>query len=143
MRQLLAIMLSGVMVLTPISDTDDSFIENNNTIVVNDIGTSEKVSDLSISSKTAVCKSSCRRGAEPIKSITAVQTLEKNNGNGRYSSVKNAKWSKTVNTDFLSLRNSIDQLSVGTYRLKTVFTVYYKDGKSETITVYSTEKTVK
>ena len=142
MRQLLAVALSGIMVFTPVSETNN-LITGNNIIVVNDIGTTEKTSELSISSKTAVCKSSCRKGAEPIKSITAVQTLEKRYGNGRYSAVANANWSKTVNAELLSMRNSISLLSVGTYRLKTVFTVKYKDGRSETVTVYSTETTVK
>ena len=60
---------------------------------------------------------------------------------GTYSSVN--VWRKTVYAQEMDMYSTKSNPSKGIYRLKTEFTVKYKDGKSETITVYSSEKTVK
>lgn len=80
--------------------------------------------------------------SETAKTIKAVQTLEKKSVFGNFTSVSGASWTKTVTTQNLSMNNTKSNLSSGTYRLKTVFTVTLSNGTSETVTVYSAEKTV-
>ena len=41
-----------------------------------------------------------------------------------------------------TLVNEMKNLTSGTYRLKSVFTVKYKNGKKESVTVYSAEKKI-
>lgn len=59
-----------------------------------------------------------------------------------WNSVDGASWTKTVNTNSISMSNSKSGLSSGTYRLKSVFTLTSSSGKTETITIYSTEKSI-
>lgn len=100
------------------------------------------VSELNIIGKKAYCTSTTD-GANAV-SITVEQTLEKYSGwLWVWESVDGASWTKTVNKKTISVGNTKSGLSSGTYRLKSVFTLASLDGKSETITVYSSEKTVK
>ena len=112
-------------------------------IVVQDINSTVKQSSLSISTTTATCKSSYVESNASVSSIKAEQTLEKKNLFGGYSAVSGASWTKTVNSKNLSMTNTQTNLSSGTYRLKTLFTVTLSSGKTETTTVYSVERTVK
>ena len=59
-----------------------------------------------------------------------------------WDDVDGARWTKTVNIKTISVSNIKSELSSGTYRLKSIFTLTSLDGKSETITVYSEEKTI-
>lgn len=97
-------------------------------------------SQLQISGTTATCTSSAD-GATAVK-ITAEQTLEKYWGLWIWTEVDNAKWSKTVNVNSISMTNKKSGLGSGTYRLKTTFTLTNSAGKTETITVYSDEKVI-
>lgn len=74
-------------------------------------------------------------------SITATQTLQKRQDNA-WTAVDGASWTSTVSTSSISIQNTKSGLASGTYRLKTVFNLTDKDGKTETVTVYSEEKTV-
>lgn len=97
-------------------------------------------SELSISGQTAYCTS--KTDGDAI-SITVEQTLEKHSGwLWIWDDVENASWSKTVNSSSVSLSNTASDLDSGTYRLKSVFTLTNSNGKTETITVYSSEKNV-
>ena len=99
------------------------------------------VSDLDISGTTASCTSSTT-GVDTVK-ITVEQTLEKYSGwFWIWNNVDGASWTKTVNMNTIRLSNSKSGLSSGTYRLKSVFTLTSSSGKTETITIYSAEKTV-
>lgn len=99
------------------------------------------VSKLNISGKTAYCTSTTD-GANAF-SITVEQTLEKYGGwLWMWDDVDGASWTKTVNIKTISVSNIKSELSSGTYRLKSIFTLTSLDGKSETITVYSEEKTI-
>ncbi len=99
------------------------------------------VSKLNISGKTAYCTSTTD-GANAV-SITVEQTLEKYSGwLWMWDDVDGARWTKTVNIKTISVSNIKSELSSGTYRLKSIFTLTSLDGKSETITVYSEEKTI-
>jgi len=97
-------------------------------------------SNLSISNQTATCISKAS-GTEAV-SITVTQTLQKYWGLWIWNDVKDAEWSKQVNDSSIRLSNSKSGLESGKYRLKSVFTLTDKNGKSETITIYSDEKTV-
>lgn len=98
------------------------------------------ISTLSIISRTAYCDSSTT-GTNAI-SISVTQTLQKHWGLWIWTDVKGASWSKTVDDGSICLSNSKSGLESGTYRVKSVFTLTDKNGKRETITVYSSEQAV-
>lgn len=95
---------------------------------------------LSIIDGTAYCVSSTT-GANAV-SISVTHTLQKHWGLWIWNGVKGASWSKQVDDGSICLSNSKSGLDSGTYRLKSVFTLTDKNGKSETITIYSSEVTV-
>lgn len=97
------------------------------------------MSRLTLSGTEANCKSDTN--GKSITSITATQTLQKLQGNA-WTSVSGASWTSTVSTSNISIQNTKSGLTSGTYRLKTVFKLTDKNGKTETVTVYSEEKTV-
>lgn len=98
-------------------------------------------SDLSISGQTAYC-SSVSDSTNAVK-ITVQQTLQKYSGLlWVWNDVDGAKWSSSVNRNSITVYNSKSGLSSGKYRLKSVFTLTSSNGETETITVYSEEKTV-
>ncbi len=134
--------LIGIMCFSFFAVDASAYEANENVPVVADIGSAEKTSALAISSSKAICKSSYYCNSETAKTIKAVQTLEKKSVFGNFTSVSGASWTKTVTTQNLSMNNTKSNLSSGTYRLKTVFTVTLSNGTSETVTVYSAEKTV-
>lgn len=96
-------------------------------------------SRLSISGQTAYCTS--ETDGENVVSIAVEQTLEKYSG---WLWIWNdiANWTKTINQSTISVSHTQSGLSSGTYRLKSVFTLTDSNGESETITIYSNEKTV-
>ncbi len=95
---------------------------------------------LSIEDGTAYCISSTT-GANTVR-ITVTHTLQKYWGLWIWNDVKDAKWTRTENRNSVRLSNSISGLDRGTYRLKSVFTLIDKNGKSETITIYSKEQII-
>lgn len=97
-------------------------------------------SDLTISGTTVTCFS--RIISQSNVKITAEQTLEKYWGLWFWTSVDGASWTKTVNSNSITMSNTKSGLANGKYRLKTVFTLTNSSGKSETITVYSSEKKI-
>lgn len=71
------------------------------------------------------------------------QTLEKYSGwFWVWNNVDCAVWSKTVNSNSIRLVNTKSGLTSGKYRMKSVFTLTNKQGKTEKITVYSDERSV-
>lgn len=97
-------------------------------------------SELMISGQTAYCTSKTEGNAV---SITVEQTLEKYSGwFWIWDDVDDASWSKTVNGGSISLSNTKSGLDSGTYRLRSVLTLTNSSGKTETVTIYSDEKTV-
>lgn len=76
-----------------------------------------------------------------VSSITASQTLQKCQNN-EWTAVSGANWTSTVSANNISIQNTKSGLTNGTYRLETVFKLTDKNGKTETVTVYSEEKTV-
>ena len=98
-------------------------------------------SRLFISDTTATCRSEVKGDSDVVK-ITATQYLQKQGFLWIWSTYDDAEWTKTVYSNTLTMSNTKTALSSGKYRLKTVFTLTDKNGKTETITVYSDEKKV-
>ncbi len=100
----------------------------------------EKASDarsmLSINGTTATCESTVY-GYPDVVEITAVQYLEKQGFLWIWDTYDDTIWTKTVYSNMLTMSNTKTGLANGKYRLKTVFTLTDKNGKSETITVES------
>lgn len=75
--------------------------------------------------------------------ITVEQTLQKYSGwFWIWNDVDGASWTRTEGRSSVRLSNTKSGLTSGTYRVKSVFTLTDKNGKTETITVYSNEKKV-
>ncbi len=98
-------------------------------------------SELSLSGTTVVCESYIM-GNPDVVEITATQYLQKQGFLWIWSTYDGAEWTKTVYSNTLVMSNTKTGLSGGKYRLKTVFTLTDNQGKAETITVYSDEKSV-
>lgn len=107
-----------------------------------DLSGDTKYSSLSISGTTATCKSVYKRLNNDCSSITVVQSLEKRSWLIFWNTVGDKCTTTVTNKSDLSFTNYKYNLDAGTYRVKTVFTVVLKDGKSESVTVYSSEEKV-
>ncbi len=92
---------------------------------------------INFSGDSASCRCSASGDASVIASISVEMTLQKSGLLGIYSNVSGASWSKTVTGSSISLSGTKSGLSGGTYRVKAVFTVTTKDGKTDTFTRYS------
>lgn len=94
-------------------------------------------SDLSISSKTATCKSVIV-GSPGVTKIVVTQKLQKK-VSGEWTNVKT--WTKTYTTATASFTNTKSSLSAGTYRTRTVAKIY-NGSAYETVSGNSTSKTI-
>ncbi|MCX4357651.1 MAG: hypothetical protein OSJ43_15775 [Oscillospiraceae bacterium] len=95
-------------------------------------------STLSIINGTAYCDSSTK-GKDAV-SVLVTQTLQKHKSFWIWDDVDGAEWTGTSAYNSICLSNSKSGLENGTYRVKSVFVLTDKKGKSETITTYSNEK---
>ncbi len=98
------------------------------------------ISDLEIICNTAYCTSKTN-GSEAV-SITITQTLQKYWGLWIWNDVEDAEWTKTEERNLIRLDSTKQNLDKGTYRVKSVFTLTNRNGKSENITIYSNEDEV-
>ena len=98
-------------------------------------------SNLYIDGTTATYKSDVMGDSDVVK-IVAEQYLPKQGFLWIWTTYDGAEWTKTVYSNTLTMSNTKTGLSSGKYRLKTVFTLTDKQGETETITVYSDEKSV-
>lgn len=96
-------------------------------------------STLTVSGTTATCKSKLNGYNGVTTKIVISQTLQKKNSSGNWTNVKTS--STTINSFVGSLTKSYSGLSSGTYRVKSVFTVY-SGSNYETLTKYSSTKTI-
>ncbi len=96
---------------------------------------------LYINGTTATCRSSVIGHSDVVK-ITATQYLQKQGFLWIWTTYDSAEWTKTVYSNTLTMSNTKTGLSGGKYHLKTDFTLTDKNGETETITVYSDEKSV-
>lgn len=102
---------------------------------------SSAASLLTITSTTAKCESTVT-GRTNTKSITISQTLEMHWFATWFLTVSDATWETTSTSKSVTFQNTKSGLASGTYRVKSVFTVTTTSGQTETVTVYSAEKTV-
>lgn len=105
-----------------------------------DIGGVTEQSYLYISGTTATCTSSSSFSTSNVSFVKITQSLEKQGFLwtwGKYA----GDWTKTL-TKSGNLTTTAYDLSSGNYRVKSVFVITLKDGTSQTITLYSAEKTV-
>lgn len=93
-------------------------------------------SELFINGTTATCTSTVIGDSDVIK-IVIVQTLEKQGFLWSWSTYDNTTWTETVYSSSYVMSNKKHEIESGNYRLKTFVTLTDKNGKSETITVYS------
>lgn len=110
-----------------------------NDIMPADLYTSSCSSTLKISGTTATCTSNATGYVGETTKIVMDQTLQKKTSSGLCSKV--SSWSETDKGYKGSATNTISDLSKGTYRLKTVFTIY-SGTNYETIEKISSEVTV-
>lgn len=96
---------------------------------------------LYISSNSAECISRCTSSSDVVQ-ITVEQTLQKFWGLWVWNDVDGALWTATERGSSISAVNTKNGLTSGTYRMKSVFTLTSSSGETETITVYSEEKTI-
>ncbi len=87
-------------------------------------------SRLTIVNGTAYCKSVIT-GDNTVTQIYATLYLEKKNGS-KWEAVSNSTWNGSVKEKSLTINNSKSNLDSGTYRVKTVGTVF-SGSKSETV----------
>ena len=96
-------------------------------------------STLIISKDTATCESKIT-GDNTVTQIYATQYLEKKNGS-KWEVVSNGTWSDSVKGNSFKMSNSKDNLGSGTYRVRTVGTVY-SGSNSEPVSATSQEVTI-
>lgn len=99
--------------------------------------TTSVTSMLTISSSKATCISTAQ-GDSTVTQINGTQYLEKKNGDD-WDIVDS--WSDSAKGNYLTMSNSKDNIGSGTYRTRTVLTVY-SGSSSEVIEKTSKEKTV-
>ena len=96
-------------------------------------------SNIRITGTTVECVSH-GDGFNTVK-ITVVQTLQKYSGwFWIWDDV--TSWTKTVESNVISLITTKSGLSSGKYRLKSVFTFTNSSGKTETLTIYSNKESI-
>lgn len=74
--------------------------------------------------------------------ITVEHTLQKHWGLWIWDDVAGSTYSKSVNVNFIDFCSTKSGLDSGTYRVKSTFMMTNSAGQTETITIYSSEKTV-
>ncbi|MBD5129860.1 MAG: hypothetical protein HDT43_08050 [Ruminococcaceae bacterium] len=104
-------------------------------------GAFDRKCDLSISGTTATCKSVYTANGDDVAKVVITQSLEKQGFFWTWSKVA-GEWTKTSDGSSMALTNTVSGLDKGTYRVRTVFTVTDKNGKEETIPLYSTTEKV-
>ncbi len=140
LKKCFTVLLSVILLTSSISLHADA--KQTSTIVIDEVApayeyANQAFSELSVSSDTALCSSSCTGNISVVK-VTVEQTLQKRGGLfWLWNDVAGAIWSKTNNSRSITISKSKSGLESGTYRLKSVFTLTSSSGDTETITVYS------
>ncbi len=144
LKKSFALLLSAFMML---SCTGVSASAEAATYIANDeIAPAYEYADIAesmlyISSNAAECISSCTSSSDIVQ-ITVEQTLQKFWGLWVWNDVDGASWTVTERGSSISAVNTKSRLTSGTYRVKSVFTLTSSSGETETITIYSEEKTI-
>ena len=139
-QKLIGAALAAVLCITPIMQATAAAAEPYSIVSPLYEIAQDTYSGLFVNGLTATCKS--YTNSNSAVKITAEQYLQKQGFLWIWGTYDGAEWTKTVNTNTISMSNSKSGLESGKYRLKTVFKLTDKNGKTETITVYSDEKSV-
>lgn len=132
MKKLLSCVIAAVMMLVcctnafAVAHTMSAFTER-------------KVSSLEISGDSAVCISTYINNCKQTQRVLITQTLEKHCYFWTWETIGSAR-TKTASGSSASLSARVSGLKSGTYRVKTVFKITDKSGKTQELTVYSAEK---
>ena len=105
-----------------------------------DLSTATKSCVLTISSGRADFTSRFDSPDTSIKSVRIDQSLEKFSFLWFWDSL--GKWNLTTYDNSAIYSNAKRGLTSGTYRVKSDFTITYKDGHKETVTIYSAERKI-
>jgi hypothetical protein len=139
MKKIIATLLSLVLLSLPLvtacAVTEDYLVPEETELPYQ--YTSLIKSTISISSKTATCKSTISASSS-VSKIVITQKLQKKSGD-EWTTV--TSWSETVSSSAAIYKNSKGSLSSGTYRTRTVAKVY-KGSDYETVTNNSSSATV-
>lgn len=136
MKKLISVLLSLTLVFTNclfVSAEPDLDAPVDIEIIEDYQYTASLTSTLSISNKTASCKSVVRGISNIATKVIVTQTLQKKNGNSWNNVIS---WTKTFNSWYAIYTTTKSSLSSGTYRLRTIAKVY-SGNNYETIPVYS------
>lgn len=136
MKRLLAFLLSAVMMFgTGISVSADADLDVpiDSEIIEEYQYTSRIIPTLSVSNKTATCKTEVTGISSKATKVEITQTLQRMAGQYWYNE---ATWNKTFDSWRATYITSKSSLGAGTYRLESVVKVY-SGSAYETITVYS------
>ena len=142
-KKIFAVLISGIVLCT--SMTVSAYAETTSSFVNSGISPAYEIANetksiLSIIGQTAYCTSNT--SGIDVVSITVEQTLQKQGFLWLWYGVDDGSWTTTVNKSAVSVDNTKNGLTNGKYRLKSVFTLTDSTGKTETITIYSAEKSV-
>lgn len=139
MKKIISLITVGFMLVTSVAlvNATDSDMPIDEEITFKYVYTRSVYAYLSISAKTATCKSIVK-GDSDVTKIAITQKLQKKTS-GEWKTV--VKWSKTFNTYTATFINSKASLSSGTYRTRTVAKVY-KGSAYETVSDNSSAVTI-
>lgn len=105
-----------------------------------DLSSATKTCILTISSGRADFTSTFYSTDTSIKCVRIDQTFEKHSFLWFWDSL--SKWNLTTYDNSTVYSNAKRGLTSGTYRVKSDFTVTYKNGNKETVTIYSNEQKI-
>ena len=135
LKKIISIMLCFVVIMSICTISASA----SDLISVNYAYTRSCSSDIVVSNTTVTAKSTVMGYSGKTTKIVIKQTLQKKSSSGTWTTIGTS--SNTVNSHINVYSKKYTSLSSGKYRLKSVFTIY-SGNKSETITKYSSEKTV-
>lgn len=126
MKKLICFVLTFVVSISVFAVVSVSAYNEQDTVITEAVQpryayTNSVKSNLSISNGKATCTSTVT-GKSTATKVEATQYLEKRTLFGGWKEIDH--WDKTVNSDYLYMCNSKDNLDDGTYRVRTVATVY-------------------
>ncbi len=135
LKKIISIMLCFVVIMSICTISASA----SDLISVNYAYTRSCSSDIVVSNTTVTAKSTVMGYSGKTTKIVIKQTLQKKSSSGTWTTIGTS--SNTVNSHINVYSKKYTSLSSGKYRLKSVFSIY-SGNKSETITKYSSEKTV-
>ncbi len=146
MKKLVSAVISAILFLSvcavpSFADTNITETEMDETIQPCHTFVTKANSVISIEGTSLLCSSKVS-ALQSVTKIKAVQTIEKHWALGIFVALDGVRWTKECDEDSMAMENRKPDMPSGTYRLVTDFTVTNSDGRTETVTVYSSEVTI-